>query len=78
MIEVTVKLYAELGKYSPNQNDKFSVHLPDGSRLKELTDFLKIPAHQVMVIIKNGIKAKEEDSLKNGDEVIFLPIVGGG
>lgn len=78
MIEVTVKLYAELEKYSPNQKDKFLVRLPDGSRLKELMDLLRIPAHQVMVIIKNGIKAKEEDSLKNGDEVIFLPIVGGG
>lgn len=78
MIEVTVKLYAELEKYSPNQKDKFSVHLPDGSRLKELMDFLKIPAHQVMVIIKNGIKAREEDFLNNRDEIIFLPIVGGG
>lgn len=78
MIEVKVKLYGELEKYSPNQNEKFSVQLPDGACLKELLDFLKIPAHQVMLIIKNGIKAKEEDFLKSGDDIALLPIVGGG
>lgn len=78
MIEVKIKLYGELEKYSPNRKEKFSVQLPDGTCLKELMDSLKIPAHQVMLIIKNGIKAKEEDFLKNGDDIILLPIVGGG
>lgn len=78
MLEVKVKLYGELEKYSPNHKEKFSIQLPPGTLIKELMDHLKIPAHQVMLIIKNGIKAKEDDLLKNGDDVIFLPIVGGG
>ncbi|MGB9700550.1 MAG: MoaD/ThiS family protein [Thermodesulfobacteriota bacterium] len=78
MMEVKVKLYGELEKYGPNQKEKFSVQLPPGTQIKELMDYLKIPAHQVMLIIKNGIKAKEDDLLKNGDDIIFLPIVGGG
>lgn len=78
MIEVKVKLYGELEKYSPSQNNKFSMQLPLGIHLKELMEFLKIPAHQIMLIIKNGVKATEDDFLNDGDEIIFLPVVGGG
>lgn len=78
MLEVKVKLYGELEKYSLNHKEKFSIQLPPGTVIKDLMDHLKIPAHQVMLIIKNGIKAKEDDLLINGDYVIFLPIVGGG
>lgn len=78
MITVKVKLYGELERYSLNQKEKFPVQLPEGACVKELRDFLKIPAHQVMAIIINGSKANEEDFLQNGDDIIFLPIVGGG
>ncbi len=77
-MEIKVKLYGELAQYSPNRKDNFSVQLPMGASLKELVNLLKIPDHQVMLIIKNGLRAREEDFLKHGDEVILLPIVGGG
>ncbi len=77
-MEIKVKLYGELAQYSPNQKDNFSIQLPQGTSLKELVDLLKVPDHQVMLIIKNGLRATEEDFLKHGDEIILLPIVGGG
>jgi len=78
MIRVKVKTYAELQKYGPKGKEEFVVDLTEGARVRDLMEFLKIPEHRVMLVLKNGKKATEEDPLSDGDAVFFYPVIGGG
>jgi len=78
MIRVKVKTYAELQRYNPQRGEEFVVLLEEGSSLKRLLESLEIPDHGVMLVLKNGRKASEEDLLADGDAVVLYPVVGGG
>lgn len=79
MIRVRVKTYAELQKYNPQKKGgEFIVQLEDGSSLKNLMEFLGVPEHQVMLVLKNGRKAAEGELLADEDAVTLYPVVGGG
>jgi len=78
MIQVKVKTYAELQKYSPQKGEDFSAQIQEGSTIQGLLESLGIPEHSVMVILRNGQKVKETERLADGDEVFFYPVIGGG
>ena len=81
-MEVTVKLFAHLRTIAGT--DRLRVDLDEGATVAELLDHLSktidSPAltdnsASVMVDQKN---AGPETILKDGDEVLLLPIIGGG
>ena len=81
-MEVTVKLFAHLRTIAGS--DRLCVDLDEGATVSELLDHLSktidSPAltddsASVMVDQKN---AERETILKDGDEVLLLPIIGGG
>ncbi len=78
MIRVKVKTYAELQRYNPQRGEEFVVVLEEGSGIKRLMKYLEIPDHRVMLILKNGRRAMEDDLLAEGDPVHLYPVVGGG
>ena len=78
MIHVRVKAYAELQGYNPEKGEEFTQEVREGSTIKRLMESLRLPEHRVMLILKNEKKAKEEDSLSDGDSVFFYPVIGGG
>ena len=78
IMRVKVKAYADLQKYNPEKGEEFFAEIKEGSSVKDLMQFLGLPDHQVMLILKNERKAKEDDPLADGDAVFFLPLVGGG
>jgi MoaD family protein len=81
-MKVTVKLFAHLRSIAGT--DQLRVDLVEGATVSELLDHLSKtidnPAltdnsASVMVDQKN---AERETILKDGDEVLLLPIIGGG
>ena len=81
-MEVTVKLFAHLRNMAGT--DQLRVDLDQGATVAELLDHLSktidSPAltdnsTSVMVDHKNAVP---ETTLKDGDEVLLLPIIGGG
>ena len=81
-MEVTVKLFAHLRNIAGT--DQLRVDLDEGATVAELLDHLSktidSPAltdnsTSVMVDHKNAVP---ETALKDGDEVLLLPIIGGG
>jgi MoaD family protein len=81
-MKVTVKLFAHLRSIAGT--DQLRVDLDEGATVAELLDHLgrtiDSPAltdnsTSVMVDQKN---AERETVLKDGDEVLLLPIIGGG
>jgi len=81
-MEVTIKLFAHLRSIAGT--DQLRVDLDEGATVAELLDHLSktidSPAltdnsASVMIDQKN---AGPETMLKDGDEVLLLPIIGGG
>ena len=78
MIRIKIKVYAELQAYLPGKQEESVIQIREGARVRDLMESLKMPEHRVMLILKNGKKAKEEDRLSDGDSVFFYPVIGGG
>ena len=79
-MKIEVNLYATLKKYMKNETGgKLSViALEDGTCVKDVIQKLKVPADSVKLIFINGVHAKRDTILKDGDRLGLFPPVGGG
>ena len=80
-MKIEVKLYASLGKYMPQEAVKKgqgSLEVGEGITIKALLENLKVPLETVKLIFLNGIHAKDNEVLKDGDRLgVFPPVAGG-
>lgn len=80
-MEVTVKLFAMLNRYAPDQQragEPFQVTLPAGSTIDDLVAHLGIPNHEVKVAFVDGRARAGLFQITPGAEVGIFPPVGGG
>ena len=80
-MEVTVKLFAMLNRYAPNQQkagEPFHVVLPEGATIDDLVAHLSIPDREVKVAFVDGRARAGMFRLEPGAEVGIFPPVGGG
>jgi molybdopterin converting factor small subunit len=80
-MKVEVKLYASLGRYMPQavlEKDQNYLEVGEGTTIKALLENLKVPLETVKLIFVNGVHAKNDDVLKEGDRLgVFPPVAGG-
>jgi sulfur carrier protein ThiS len=80
-MKIELKLYASLGKYMPQvplEKKQEYLEVGEGTTIKTLLEDLKVPLETVKLIFVNGVHAKEDDFLKEGDRVgVFPPVAGG-
>lgn len=80
-MKIEVKLYASLGKYMPQEaveKGQGSLEVGEGTTIKALLENLKVPLETVKLIFLNGIHAKDNEVLKDGDRLgVFPPVAGG-
>ena len=79
-MQVTVRLFASLSRYSPGglPGTPFKKRLPISANLQDLVDLLGIPAEEIKVPFVNGLIRELDYALKPGDEVGIFPPIGGG
>lgn len=79
-MRIEVNLYATLKRYMKKEaGGKSSVmDVEDGVFVKDVIQKLKIPADSVKLIFINGVHAKRDTILKDGDRLGLFPPVGGG
>ncbi|HUL29970.1 MAG TPA: MoaD/ThiS family protein [Thermodesulfobacteriota bacterium] len=79
-MEIEVKLFATLRDYLPKGSSRFSCKMEvDGSvRVRDILSRLKIPEEIPKIILVNGVHAKKEQLLKEGDVLSIFPPVAGG
>ena len=77
-MKIQIVLHSSLRSLLPAEaKGRTTLDLPDGSRLSEVVDSLRIPSGTVCAV--NGqIEADEERLLADGDEVRFLRRSAGG
>ncbi|MFH1152320.1 MAG: MoaD/ThiS family protein [Pseudomonadota bacterium] len=76
MIDITIKLFANLVTYLPRSGETYPVR--NGVSVGELIAELGIPADQAKLIFVNGRKQELDYILAQGDRVGIFPPVGGG
>ncbi len=80
MIEVEVRLYATLRKYSPGTGvgEPVVLEVPDGARLADLLARLGVPKGEMKVAFVNNRRQGDDYQLARGDRVAIFPPVAGG
>ncbi len=79
-MKIEVNLYATLKRYMKNETGGKSsaIDVEDGTCVKDIIQKLKIPVDSVKLIFINGVHAKRDTILKDGDRLGLFPPVGGG
>ncbi len=79
-MQVTVKLFASLARFSPDEQSAvpFIVDLGQSSTLQQLIDQLGMPASELKIAFVNGLICDLDWVLQPGDQVGIFPPVGGG
>ena len=79
-MRIEVNLYATLKKYMKNETGGKSsvIDVEDGICVKDIIQNMKIPVDSVKLIFINGVHAKRDTTLKDGDRLGLFPPVGGG
>ncbi len=79
-MKIEVNLYATLKRYMKNEpgGKSSAIDVEDGTCVKDMIQKLKISADLVKLIFINGVHAKRDTILKDGDRLGLFPPVGGG
>lgn len=79
-MRVRVKLFATLVRELPQAKPgiPFEVELPEGAKVQDLVEVLKLPATEVKSVFVNGRSRSLDWALSAGDEVGIFPPIGGG
>lgn len=73
---ITIRLFADLGKFTPDSADNYPVN-PKTS-IRDLISELKIPEEKAKLIFIDGVKGELDSTLNGGERVGIFPPVGGG
>lgn len=77
-MRIKLKTYGLLRKYIPEEANPYEMEIEEGTTVEALLHTLKIPHEYVPIVTVRGKKVEMDYILKDGDELILLPIMGGG
>jgi len=74
-MEIEVRLFASLRKYS---NDKSRIELEEGANVNDFIERIGVPPSEIAIILVNGLHAREDQRLHDGEAVSLFPAIAGG
>ena len=82
-MEIEIQLYAFLKHYLPDESSDFTckIQIPNSISVYHALKKLKIPdevIERIMIIMINGVHAKKEQILSDGDILTVVPFAAGG
>jgi sulfur-carrier protein len=79
-LKIELNLYASFTQYLPDKSsgNRCIVEAGEGTRVGELLARMNIPPAAPKVVFLNGVHAKGDEILKEGDRVGAFPPVAGG
>ena len=75
-IHITLKLFATLRTYLPDDADRYAV--APGTTVADIVRDLEIPAKDAKLIFINSIRKELDTPVQDGDRLGIFPPVGGG
>lgn len=80
-MKVELSLFASLARYAPDKTGSHShrtLDIAEGTTIMGLLENLEVPVDKVKMIFLNGLHARGDEVLKEGDRVgVFPPVAGG-
>ena len=76
-MKLTIKLYANLRKYSKGEGT-IVIELPEECQVKDVLRHLMIPDKETKIIMVNGVQVQLDSEVHDGDRVAFFPPIAGG
>jgi molybdopterin converting factor small subunit len=76
-MHIEVKIYGDVKRYAPGHQTQFQLTLKPGATLKDALVELAIPGDRCTALI-NGRRADDDVLMKDGDALVFIPLVSGG
>ncbi|RPI77791.1 MAG: MoaD/ThiS family protein [Desulfobacteraceae bacterium] len=76
-MKIEVQLFASLMQYMPGQTP-YMMEVAEGTTVGAVLVNLKVPVGLAKLIFRNGVHAREEDVLREGDRVAAFPPIAGG
>ena len=79
-MKVEVAVFATLRRYMPDLRlgDSKVLEVEPGCTLAQLRDRLGLPAAEVKVVMRNHLQAGLDETVEDGDRIVFFPAVAGG
>lgn len=74
-MQIKVRL---IGAFRIDRFKEMDSEYPVGTRVAEIVEQLKISRRALGTVLINGIHARIDDTLDDGDTLSLLPILGGG
>ena len=80
-MKIELRLFASFARFMPektNGGSQRETEVRNGITVKELLEELRIPPDEVKIVFLNGIHAKGDEILREGDRLgVFPPVAGG-
>lgn len=80
-MKIEMNLFASLARYLPDQavpHGGRMLEIAEGTTIVEILRRLGVPLDKVKVLFLNGVHARGDEILKEGDRVgVFPPVAGG-
>lgn len=74
-MQVTIRL---IGAFRTERFKEKICEYPDGTRIEEIVNLLQISQRSLGSVLVNGVHARLDATLEEGDTLALLPILGGG
>ncbi|ACL03680.1 thiamineS protein [Desulfatibacillum aliphaticivorans] len=75
-LEIQLKLFATLAKYTPPDPDHFPIE--EGETAAQVLERLNVPLKEVKLVFIDGVRKDLDWALNGGERVGIFPPVGGG
>lgn len=77
-MKVKIRTYGLLRKYVPEELNPYEMEIKEGTTVEGLLETLKIPKEYVPIVTVGEKKVDLSYTIRDGDELVLLPIMGGG
>lgn len=79
-MKIHLSLYSSLAKYLPEKNSGKTcvMEVDKGTRVGQVLESLQVPLKSGKAIFVNGVHARSDTVLKDGDRMSIFPPVAGG
>jgi len=80
-MKITVKMFANLTDFLPPEaggENAFEMEMKDGALAGDVVERLPIPDNLRITMLLNGVHAKPDKELKDGDVLALFPLIAGG
>lgn len=74
-MNVNVKL---VGLFQTGRFKQRACLYPEGVTAQEIFDDLQLPAQHLGIVLINGLHVGKESVLTEGDQLVLMPLLGGG